>query len=157
MIKLFLRSLLAYLRLLKLRVRNSSLTVGDNFYCASGCFASQNRTINIGNNVYLGHRVHLGCNAQIGNDVLFASNVALVGGDHKIDSIDGLIRNSGREEIKTIHIEDDVWVGHSAIILHGIRIGKGAVVAAGSVVTKNVPPMAIVAGNPAKFIRYRKS
>ena len=47
------------------------------------------------------------------------------------------------------------WVGHGAIILHGVKIGRGAIVGAGAVVTKNVPPYAIVCGNPAKIIRYR--
>ncbi len=56
-----------------------------------------------------------------------------------------------------IIIEDDVWIGCRAIILSGVRIGQGAVIAAGAVVTKDIPPYAIVAGNPAKIIRYRFS
>ena len=56
-----------------------------------------------------------------------------------------------------IIVEDDVWIGHGATILSGVRIGQGAVVAAGSVVTKDVPPYAIVGGVPAKVIKYRFS
>lgn len=52
-------------------------------------------------------------------------------------------------------IGDDVWVGYGAIILSGVTIGKGSIIAAGSVVTKDVEPYAIVAGNPARFIKYR--
>lgn len=55
----------------------------------------------------------------------------------------------------SIVIKDDVWVGANSLILSGVTIGQGAVVAAGSVVTKDVPPYAIVGGNPAKIIRYR--
>ena len=55
----------------------------------------------------------------------------------------------------SIIVEDDVWIGANAIILSGIRIGQGAVVAAGSVVTKDVEPYSIVAGNPAKIMKYR--
>lgn len=55
----------------------------------------------------------------------------------------------------SIVIEDDVWIGHGAIICSGVRIGKGSIIAAGSVVTKNVLPFSIVGGNPAKLIKYR--
>lgn len=54
-------------------------------------------------------------------------------------------------------IENDVWIGHDVTILRGVTIGNGAVIAAKSVVTKNVPPYAIVGGNPAKIIKYRFS
>lgn len=104
----------------------------------------------------MGNYCHLSANAQIGNDVLFASFVSLVGGDHRIDNIDVPIRKSGRDELKTITICDNVWVGHGAIIMHGVTIGSGAVIAAGAIVTKDVEENAIVAGNPAKFIRHRK-
>jgi carbonic anhydrase/acetyltransferase-like protein (isoleucine patch superfamily) len=57
----------------------------------------------------------------------------------------------------SIVVGNDVWVGTRAIILSGVTIGDGAIVAAGSVVTKDVPPYAIVAGNPARLIRYRFS
>lgn len=54
-----------------------------------------------------------------------------------------------------IIIEDDVWIGMNSIIMSGVRIGRGSIVAAGSVVTKDIPPYAIVGGNPAKIIKYR--
>jgi acetyltransferase-like isoleucine patch superfamily enzyme len=54
-----------------------------------------------------------------------------------------------------IIIEDDVWIGVNAVILGDVKIGRGAVVGAGSIVTKNIPPYAIVAGNPAKVIKQR--
>lgn len=54
-----------------------------------------------------------------------------------------------------IIIEDDVWIGLRALILSGVRVGKGAIVAAGAVVTKDVPAFAIVGGNPARFIKWR--
>lgn len=58
---------------------------------------------------------------------------------------------------KTYIVEDNVWIGHGAIILNGSKIGEGAVIGAGAIVTKDVPPYAVVAGTPAKIIRYRFS
>ena len=66
-----------------------------------------------------------------------------------------MIRNQGRTEIKPVIIGDDVWIGARAIIMPGIVIGRGAVIGAGSVVTKNVDEYAVVAGNPARVIKYR--
>lgn len=56
---------------------------------------------------------------------------------------------------KNVTIGDCVWVGSRVIIMGGVSIGEGAIIAAGSVVTKDVPPLAIVGGNPAKLIKYR--
>lgn len=155
-IKWLRRMLVGCFRFLRLKTQNLNLKVGKEFYCGRGCFVSRKNNIIIGDFFYMGNYCHLGANAKIGNDVLFASFVSLVGGDHQIDHIKGPIRKSGRDNLKTITIEDDVWIGHGAILLHGVTIGKGAVVAAGSVVTKDVEKNAIVGGNPAKLIRYRK-
>lgn len=63
------------------------------------------------------------------------------------------VRQQGLEYGKPIVIEDDAWIGGNTTILPGVRVGHGAVVGAGSVVTKDVPPMTVYAGNPAKFIK----
>jgi len=62
---------------------------------------------------------------------------------------------AGMDKVLPVRIEDDVWVGHGAIILHGVTIGEGAIVAAGSIVTKDVAPYSIVAGGPARKLRDR--
>lgn len=61
------------------------------------------------------------------------------------------------DEFKEIYIGNDVWIGQRAMVMGGVRIGNGAVVGAGAVVTKDVPPYTIVGGVPAKIIRYRFS
>ena len=62
----------------------------------------------------------------------------------------------GYTEMKPVYIDDDVWIGRRVLIMPGVHIGTGAIIAAGSVVTKNVEPYSIVGGNPAKHIKYRR-
>lgn len=100
---------------------------------------------------------------EIGNYVSIAEKVTfLLGGNHNIDTFMTYpckVKFFGHQiEAKTkgkIKIEDDVWIGYASIILSGVKIGQGAVVAAGSIVTKDVPSYSIVGGNPAKVIKYR--
>lgn len=102
---------------------------------------------------------------MIGNYCSIAENVNfLLGVEHRLNCISTFpfkskMLNENMEGISkgNIVIEDDVWVGYGAIIMSGIHVGQGAVVAAGSVVTKDVPPYAIVGGVPAKVIKYRFS
>ena len=92
------------------------------------------------------------CLVTIGARTLIASNVSLYSGTHPLDPD---VRNGtrGPELGKEIHIEEDCWIGGNVTILPGVRIGKGSVVGAASVVTKDVPPYTIVAGNPARKIK----
>lgn len=99
----------------------------------------------------------------IGNFVSIASNVVFMGGgNHNMNSFSTFPFKvkflNYRFEAQTkgpIVVEDDVWIGTNVLVLSGVTIGQGAVVAAGSVVTKNVPPYAVVGGNPAHVIKYR--
>ena len=136
--------------------RYSKLTLGKNFKCGPQCSFSIKNTIIIKDDFYMGRNCHLACNLEIGNDVMFGSYVSCVGGDHNIDDINVKMNSSGRDELKTTIIEDNVWIGHGSIIMHGIKIETGAVIAAGAVVTKDVPPYSIFGGNPAKLIRKRQ-
>lgn len=107
-----------------------------------------------------------GCEKEkliIGNWCSISSNsVFMLGGNHIYDRISTypfeLIFNEKLISAETkgpIIVDDDVWIGDNSIILSGVYISKGAIIGAGSVVSKNVPPYAIVAGNPAKIIKYR--
>ena len=118
---------------------------------------SPNHDITLGDRVQFGPYCDVQCDLEVGDSVLFAPHVAIVGrNDHQIDLPDTLIWDSPRGEDKKVRIGSDCWVGYGAIILSGVTIGDGAVVAAGSVVTKDVPSKAVVAGCPAKVVRYRK-
>lgn len=82
----------------------------------------------------------------IGNDVMMARECLINPGNHAIDDVTKPMNRQGFEPNKPVIIEDDVWIGSRVIILPGVRVGTGAVVAAGAVVTKDVPPRAIVGG-----------
>lgn len=96
-------------------------------------------------------RLEIGCFCSIATDAKF-----ILGGNHDIRQVStsSLIGEHFFSK-GPILIEDDVWIGSGATIMSGVRVGKGAVIAAGSLVTKNVEPYSIVAGIPAKFIKKR--
>lgn len=120
-------------------------------------------------NVYLGFRTTLGIGNLIGGDVRIGkycqlgTNVAIHGTNHPISYLSTYINRRLFHDLnklktsKEINIGNDVWIGQSAIILSGVTIGNGAIIAAGSVVTRDVAAFTIVAGNPAKPIRKRFS
>ncbi|WP_302174245.1 DapH/DapD/GlmU-related protein [uncultured Hydrogenophaga sp.] len=111
--------------------------------------------VSLGNRVYVGRYCYLDGDITIGDFTMLASSVAVVGGDHSFDQRDVLMIDSGREHWKPTRIGRDCWIGHGAILLNGITIGDGSIVAAGSVVLADVPPLSIVAGNPARVVRSR--
>jgi acetyltransferase-like isoleucine patch superfamily enzyme len=77
--------------------------------------------------------------------------------DHCIDIPGNTIWDAPRGDKHKVVVEDDVWIGHGAIILSGVTIGRGAIVAAGAVVVEDVPRYSIVGGNPAQLIKKRFS
>lgn len=131
---------------------------GHDVYFAGLPFVSRkNRMQFEGRGIYVGQHCHFGADVVFGSRVLVASRVSFVGGDHRIDQVGVPMDATGRDVLRTIRIGNDVWVGHGATVLHGVELGDGCVVAAGSVVTRDVPACAIVGGNPARLIRMRFS
>lgn len=112
--------------------------------------------------VQLGDRSGIGVNASIsgkciiGNDVMMGPQCIIYTWNHKFDDLTTTMRGQGFQEEKPVIIGDDVWIGGRVIILPGVHIGSHSIIGAGSVVTKDVPEWAIVAGNPAKIKKYRK-
>ena len=149
--------------LIKIKYRRYQL--GLNFHAGRSVFLWAKNEIRIGNNFYIGRYSQIECDAIIGDNVIFANCVALVGRyDHHYHQIGKPIRQSSQIRdvdyswkglVSKVIIEDDVWVGYGAIIMSGVKIGKGSIVAAGSVVTKSIDPYSIVGGNPARFIKFR--
>ena len=117
---------------------------------------SPHKDVIIGNRVQFGPNCRIQCDIEFGNSILMAANVSFVGKDDHITNIYGkTIWDSGRGDSYKTYVGNDVWIGHGAIVIGGVKIGDGAIVAAGAVVTKDVAPCTIVGGNPAKFIKNR--
>ena len=121
--------------------------------------------VRMGDQVYVGKDVHIEANCRIGNYCLIANRVAIVGRhDHDFSAVGFPMRFSpwvGSRRFPSQYadeeavIEDDVWLGYGTIVMTGVTVGRGSVVAAGSVVTRDVPPYSISAGVPAKIIGKR--
>lgn len=134
-------------------------------------FEGQNRIpdrCNFSGRISLGYRTTLGYNnffhgdISIGKYCQIGADVAIHTTNHPISFLSSYISSSlfngelsKLKEYKKTIIGNDVWIGHNALIIGGVSIGDGAVIAAGAVVTKDIPPYAVVAGVPAKIIRYR--
>jgi maltose O-acetyltransferase len=111
-----------------------------------------------GSHIRIGARVFVNCGLvaldvaaiTIGDDVQIGPNVQLLTPTHPLDAE---LRRAKWEAAEPIVVEDNVWLGGGAIVLPGVTVGKNAVVGAGAVVTKTVPPDVVVAGNPARVIR----
>jgi acetyltransferase-like isoleucine patch superfamily enzyme len=112
----------------------------------------KNAVLEIGDKTYINHDSEIRCreHISIGNNVSIAYNVLMQDSDYHT-----MCDELGNEKPQTlpIVIEDDVWIGAKAIILKGVTLGKGCVVAAGSVVTKSAPAYSLIGGNPARIIK----
>lgn len=106
----------------------------------------------IGDNTLIGMGNVIIGPVTIGNNVIFAQHVVLSGLNHEYRDIHVPIVGQ-KVTVKPIVIEDDCWIAANSVITSGVTIGKHSVVAGGSVVTKDVPPYSVAAGNPAKIIR----
>lgn len=113
--------------------------------------------LKIGNDSNIGPYGYVGCSGmiEIGNNVMISPRVSLYAENHNFDDVSIPMKEQGVSK-KFIKIEDDCWIAANSIVLAGVTIGNGSIIAAGSVVTKDVPPYSIFAGNPAKLIRSRK-
>lgn len=112
--------------------------------------------IEIGNNVQFGKYCSIASDVIFKNNILIAGRVCFVGKhDHEYQIPQTYIWNSKRGDSGISIIEDDVWLGNNVTIIGGVTIGKGAIVAAGAVVTKNIPPCEIWGGIPARKIKDR--
>lgn len=122
-------------------------------------FNAEGGSIDVGSGTAFNIGVHInascGGNISIGSHCPIGPGVVLRTANHIFTNAELNIQDQGHA-FADIIIEDDCWIGANSIILSGVHIGKGAVIGAGSVVTKNIPSMAVAVGVPAKVIKYRK-
>jgi len=118
-------------------------------------FGSGHR-IEVGNNCNLSTGLMVIGDLKLGNDVMMGPEVVFISYNHEVSDLTVPMRAQGATESKPVQVGDDVWIGMRAMIMPGVTIGSHAIVAAGSIVTKDVPEWGIVGGNPAKLIKYRK-
>ncbi|MFH1370577.1 MAG: CatB-related O-acetyltransferase [Planctomycetota bacterium] len=152
-----IKRILKTIKMFFIRIRQKNLIrCGKGTYFGSSVKIGPG-LVSIGNYSFIGPECWIQSDTEIGNYVMLAGRVAIVGGDHRIDVPGVPAIKAGRDINKQVIIEDDVWVGYGVIIMHGVTIGEGAIIASGAVVTKDVEPCGIVGGVPAKLIRMRFS
>lgn len=148
-----IREFYRFLRMSFLRWKLNLKYVHKTFYMGRGCSVSQD--LSAGAYSYLGPRCLIYPKVTIGNYTMLANDVSIVGGDHVYDIPGRPIIFSGRAKLKSTVIGKDVWVGAFVKIVTGVKIGNGAIIALGSVVTKDVEAYSVYGGIPAKKIKDR--
>lgn len=143
-----------------LRIQNGSCicidrgsVIGENSKLL--CTVIGHPQIHIGRNFHSTRNLTIQCAKKviIGNEVLCASDIFIIDYNHGLNPLSKNYLENDLEISEGVNIEDGVWIGNNVIILGGVTIGKKAIIGAGSVVTHNVPPYTIVAGNPAHIIK----
>lgn len=135
--------------------------------CAKLILTECGKNVNIEKGAVFSSKVHLGDNSgiginasiagttYIGNDVMMGPDCTIYTQNHRIDDTTIAMREQGLTKEQPVYIGNDVWIGGNVTILPGVRVGDHAVLAACAVVTKDVPPWAIAAGNPAVVKKFR--
>ena len=131
------------------------------FHPSNSSFTYKNITIE--DNVFIGDNARFWCTRSqiiIHHHVVFAPNVSIIAGNHSSHIIGKFITDytdidKRPEDDLPVEIDSDIWIGTNVTILNGVHISRGCIVAAGAVVTKDVPPYAVVGGVPAKVLKFR--
>lgn len=140
-----------------------NVSVGKSVHIGPGSRLWAPNRLRLGDDVYVGKRCTIEVDGHIGPGSMIANDVGIVGrSDHDMRQLGRPVRHtrwvgdSGASDLRSAAtLQGDNWIGFGAIVLAPVSIGRGAVVAAGSVVTRDVPAYAIVAGSPAEIIGYR--
>ena len=127
--------------------------LGSSNYIGRDC--QIHKSLRTGDYCLINDHCYIGPSVRMGNFSMLAPRVAIVGGDHRFDICEMPAYFSGRAGVEETVIGHDVWVGFGAIIMSGVTLGDGSIIAAGAIVTKNVGECEIFGGFPAKKLRDR--
>jgi acetyltransferase-like isoleucine patch superfamily enzyme len=145
----------------KLLFDDTLFNVGENVFIGRGAWLSLSPggQLKIGDNTHINDGLVVACNlsVEIGKNVLMADRVFIGDSNHGYEQTDKPVIEQRMSTAEPVRIEDGSWIGINACILKGVTVGSHSVVGAGSVVTENVPPHSVVAGNPAKIVRQYDS
>jgi len=144
------------MRIRKMLARKIFRKAAKNFKIHADVDFGTGVNVEIGENSSLNKGAWIGNDTVIGDEVMMGPNVSILSASHHFSDVTIPMTHQGATPRKPVIIGDDVWIGTRTIILPGVHVGSHSIVGAGSVVTKDVPEWAIVGGNPAKIIRYRK-
>lgn len=117
--------------------------------------ASFSRNIHLGDYSGIGEGCHIGSGTYIGDHVMMGPEVVVYTRNHCIDRVDITMDQQGFQEMRPVHIGNDVWLGRRVMIMPGVTIGDGCVIGAGAVVAKDIPPYSVAVGNPARVVKTR--
>ncbi len=129
---------------------------GSNVRIKRGAYFGNGSKLVIGDNSQIGENARIAADTVIGANVMMGLEVLILSTVHSQDRTDIPLIKQGYQPARPVTVEDGAWIGGRAILLPGVRIGRGSIVAAGAVVTKNVSEMVIVAGVPATIIKRRQ-
>lgn len=138
-------------------------------FCGKMMMEHCGKNVNIEKKAFFSYKVSLGdysgigVNAKIygrchiGNYVMMGEDCTIIASNHRFDRTDIPMMQQGFSEERPVTIGNDVWIGDRVMILPGVQIGDGCIIGAGSIVTHDVPPYSIAAGNPARVIKHRNN
>lgn len=140
----------------RLRALGASVSVGRAFVVGPRVRVVRGSRLAFGDRVNIGAEVTIQTDVEIGDDVMISSRVGFIGNDHDFSDPTLTIQQQGRLPRTKIVIEGDNLIGFDVIILGSVTIGRGAIVGAGSLVTRDIPADSVCAGRPARVIRARR-
>ena len=144
-----------FFNIFRIYTLNKVLVIGDKCRIMKNVYVGSGRNIEIGSYCRINEFARLN-NVKIGNHVMIARETIILGMSHKHDCTDVPMERQGTEIKRQSIIEDDVWIGARVIIMPGVHIKKGCIIASNAVVTKNTEEFGVYGGVPAKLIKKRK-